>query len=327
MQIVLDTYGLNLSVKNKCFFIAKGNEKRMVHPSRVNSFLVTMPCRISSTAIILAASNQIAITICSSCGFPEAKLWSPRFANTSALRRNQYAFTSGMGACKWSKRIIKIKLSNQINNLKFVADRKPGLKDEAIKAISEINKTLVKIDSLANSENDWLKALRYFEAYAANNYWKTIGTKLPEPFLFIHRLKRNPTDHFNTSINYLYAMLRNHVETGVLSFGLDPALGCMHRDGYNLPSLVFDLMEPFRPITDRLLIEAILSGKLKNIAEPNENEIIWLTKPGRRKLIQLFNDQLQRTMLYENSKTTLLNHILVEIKQLTNEVKEYGNKA
>jgi CRISPR-associated protein Cas1 len=149
-----------------------------------------------------------------------------------------------------------------------------------------------------------------------------LGTKLPDPYYFTHRIKKGAFDSFNPSINYLYAMLRNHVETGILSCGLDPALACMHRDGYNLPSLVFDLMEPFRPIIDRLLIEQVLAGKLKGTTA-DENGECRLTREGRLKLIAMFNEKLGKTMVYKKAKTNLTNHILLEIKLLVNEIRNH----
>ena len=207
-------------------------------------------------------------------------------------------------------------------NLKYLADRKPAIKTETDHAIGEISAFVRNIEMLDSAAADCVTKVRYYEAMAARNYWQTAGTKLSAPFYFTCRQKKGATDAFNTSINYLYAMLRNHVETGILSFGLDPALACMHRDGYNLPSLVFDLMEPFRPIVDRLLIEQILQGKLKDLTT-EENGECRLTREGRLKLITLFNEKLGKTMVYKKAKTNLTNHILLEIKLLANEIRNY----
>ncbi len=322
MQIVLDTYGINLSVRNKCFLIVKGDEKRLVHPSRVTSILVTMPCRLSTPAIMLAACNEIAITICSLSGKPEAKLWSPRLANTSALRRKQYAFTTHPKRLNWTKRIIMMKLAQQLLNVKFIADRKPAVVDDAKLAVDAINSAVANIEKLDIYSSSCVQQIMYFEAFAARNYWSLIGTKLPEPFCFAHRIKKGASDSFNPAINYLYGMLKNHVESCILGFGLDPSLACMHRDGYNLPSLVFDVMEPFRPVIDRLLLEQLLAGKLKAISA-DEDGTIRLTREGRKKLIDLFNEKLQKAMVYNKARTNLTNHIMLEIKTLANEIRNH----
>ena len=282
MQIVLDTYGLSLSIRNGCFLIASGKEKRMVHPDRISSILVTMPCRISSPAILLAATSEIALVICTRAGKPEARLWSPRFLNTSTLRRKQYGFTRSSFGARWMQETIRLKLENQLINIRFLADRKQSFTPETELAIGEIGCIIVSLKSVESLDTDCIKRIRYFEAAAAKQYWQVVGKKLPEPFGFQLRTKQNATDAFNSCINYLYGMLRNQIETSILSLGLDPALGCMHRDGYKLPSLVFDMMEPYRPIIDRLLIETVLAGKLKNPVETDEQGVCRINQQDEK---------------------------------------------
>jgi len=326
MQIVLDTYGLSLSVRNGCFLISLGDEKRMIHPQRVSSILVTMPCRISSPAILLAASNEVALTICTRTGRPDARLWSPLFMNISTLRRKQYAFSRGPAGLNWAKEIIALKLEGQKSNLLFMADRKPDLNPETEEAASAIEQALSELKNGSTGYKEGVKQVRSLEAYAARQYWQLIGQKIPAPYRFQTRTRQNPSDGFNPCINYLYGMLRNHVETAILSMGIDPALGCIHRDGYNLPSLVFDLMEPFRPVSDRFLVEAILDGKMSNCTETDEETgTCRISKPGRQKIISLFNKNLYTRKKYRASVRTLKDHILFETKQLVDKIRLYEN--
>lgn len=297
----------------------------MVHPDRITSILVTMPCRISSPAILLAATNQINLVICTRTGKPEARLWTPRFLNTSTLRRKQYGFSRSGNGFKWVQSAILLKLTAQLANLRFLADRKPIEKESTEHDLSEIEQTIERLKAVDLYDLGCLKTIRYFEASVAQQYWAIIGKRMPDPFNFEGRTKRNPTDPFNACINYLYGMLRKQIETAILSIGLDPALGIMHRDGYKLPSLVFDLIEPFRPITDRILIEAILMGKLQNMIEESENGSVRINQAGRKALITLFNEKLNKTSLYKNTKTSLLNHILLETRQLADKIKQHGN--
>lgn len=321
MQMVLDTYGLSLSVRNGCFLVTVAKEKRMVHPSRIDSILVTMPCRLSTPAILLAATNEIALTICTLSGKPEARLWSPRFLNISTLRRAQYGFTADSRGVSWSKGIITAKLDGQMANLKYIAGRKPALSAGIAQAITEIGKAAGSIALLDSGVESCMSKLRYYEAYSAKCYWPLVGEKLHAPFAFTVRTKRNPPDAFNSCINYLYGMLRNQVETAILSLGLDPALGCMHRDGYKLPSLVFDLMEPFRPIIDRLLIEAVLEGKIKAaMTETDDFDVCHITREGRKALIAMFNEKLHKVMVYQKAHISLLNQILLQTRHLADEI-------
>lgn len=323
MQVVLDTRGLHLSVRNQCFLIEIEKESRIIHPQRISSILITMPCRISSPALILAAENQIPVVFCNNCGKPLARIWSPRFLNTSTLRRKQYLYTTHDKAISWIEEIIKLKIQGQTENLWYMASRKTTIKPLVEKAEQDISFQLSKFNITSNSDRITKKKLLLFcEAYAAAQYWQLIGTQLPAPFTFENRIKREPNDAFNACINYLYGMLRNQVETAILSIGLDPALGVMHRDGYCLPSLVFDIMEPFRPIADRLLLTAVLQNQFKDDLTVITENKLRISKTGRKQLIELFINKLHSRTLYRGVTTSMQNHILTEVKLLSDKIKQ-----
>lgn len=324
MQIVLDTRGLQLSMRNQCFLIETEGESRMIHPQRISSILITAACRISSPVLLLAAECQIPVVICNACGKPQARLWSPKFLNTSALRRKQYQYTIHEGAMKWAEEIILLKIQGQTDNLRYIVNRKPSLKAEADKAIHGIGVQLARLQPTdpAAQTPERKKQLLFCEAYAAAQYWQLAGTKLPMPFTFTNRVKRDPPDAFNACINYLYGMLRNQMEAAVLSIGLDPALGIMHRDGYCMPSLVFDLMEPFRPVTDKMLITAILQTEWPAGMMELQNEKNRISKAGRKWLIDLFIGRLHARVLHRERTTTLQNHLLTEVKHLADKIRE-----
>jgi CRISPR-associated protein Cas1 len=82
------------------------------------------------------------------------------------------------------------------------------------------------------------------EAVAARRYWRV---------LFGEDFKRRENDDVNTRLNYGYAVLRALVARAVCAAGLHPALGLHHRDGRNVFALADDLMEPARPMIDRVV--------------------------------------------------------------------------
>ncbi|WP_308603826.1 type II CRISPR-associated endonuclease Cas1 [uncultured Fibrobacter sp.] len=91
------------------------------------------------------------------------------------------------------------------------------------------------------------------EAVAAAYYWK-------ELFPHIENFTR---DRYgvppNNLLNYGYAILRGVVDRSLVASGLLPTLGIHHHNRYNAYCLADDMMEPYRPIVDKLIIE-ILDG-------------------------------------------------------------------
>jgi CRISP-associated protein Cas1 len=55
-------------------------------------------------------------------------------------------------------------------------------------------------------------------------------------------------------------MLISLVRTEIVAAGLDPSIGIAHRRAGNPIPLVYDLMEPLRPVVDRKVFEFALSN-------------------------------------------------------------------
>lgn len=84
------------------------------------------------------------------------------------------------------------------------------------------------------------------EAQAARRYW---------PLLMGPDFRRD-TDGGGTNalLNYGYAILRAATARAVAGGGLHPSLGVHHINAQNAFCLVDDLMEPFRPVVDRIVV-------------------------------------------------------------------------
>jgi CRISP-associated protein Cas1 len=61
----------------------------------------------------------------------------------------------------------------------------------------------------------------------------------------------------NAMLNYAYGVLESQVRMQVVAVGLDPTIGILHGNARGQHGLVFDLMEPLRPIVDRKVLEFV----------------------------------------------------------------------
>ncbi len=87
------------------------------------------------------------------------------------------------------------------------------------------------------------------EATAAAYYWKHIFAGFPD---FRRERFGDPP---NNLLNYGYAILRAVVARSLVASGLLPTLGIFHRNQYNAYCLADDIMEPYRPFVDRVVVE------------------------------------------------------------------------
>ena len=88
------------------------------------------------------------------------------------------------------------------------------------------------------------------EALAAQRYW-------PRLFSDPTFRRRRDGDGPNALLNYGYAVLRAAVARAICASGLHPSLGLHHCNRYDPFCLADDLMEPFRPIVDRVVVSIV----------------------------------------------------------------------
>lgn len=115
----------------------------------------------------------------------------------------------------------------------------------------------------------WAKDVRSgdienMEARAAAYYWKNIFPDIPE---FIRDREGIPP---NNLLNYGYAILRAVVARALVSSGMLPTLGIHHHNRYNAYCLADDIMEPYRPYVDELVVKIARS---KDVPETLTKEL------------------------------------------------------
>lgn len=89
------------------------------------------------------------------------------------------------------------------------------------------------------------------EARAAAYYWKNMFREIPN---FTRNRDGVAPNHL---LNYGYAILRAIVARGLVGSGLLPTLGVHHHNRYNAYCLADDIMEPYRPYVDALVVDIV----------------------------------------------------------------------
>lgn len=145
---------------------------------------------------------------------------------------------------------------------------KKQLWQQTIKA--KIKNQAILLESVRNVDSTpmlkWADAVRSgdpdnYEAQAAAYFWMNLFPEIPD--FRRHREGVPP----NNLLNYGYAILRAVIARAIVSSGMLPSLGIFHRNKYNAYCLADDMMEPYRPVVDKIVINIVVSGI--NIAELN----------------------------------------------------------
>ena len=325
MQLILDTEGVTLKRQDGSFFVTQGDQNRMISPLKITSIAVLSSCLVSAAAVLLAVEHQIPIYFMSATGKPEARLDSVYFQNLPDVRRQQVLFELDMAATQWIISLFHIKKQHQIDNLEYLKNRRPAIAADFKIAVSDMERYILLFEKQADkSITEARQSLLGIEGSIAKTYWQLIGTALNDPSLFDGRSRRPAADNFNSILNYGYGMLYSIVERAVLTVGLDSQLGYFHVDDYAKPTLVFDIIEPFRPWVDRLLLEAFLTDQIQNhFFQPSpDGKGIYLSKTGKAWLIPTLNGWMEEKILFDKIKLARRTHIVrfagEFVKQLRN---------
>ncbi|MBR1644973.1 MAG: type II CRISPR-associated endonuclease Cas1 [Bacteroidales bacterium] len=89
------------------------------------------------------------------------------------------------------------------------------------------------------------------EGRAAAFYWSRMFPTLPD------FTREREGCYPNGLLNYGYAVLRAVVARALVGSGLLPTLGIHHHNRYNAYCLADDVMEPYRPYVDRLVVQTM----------------------------------------------------------------------
>jgi len=313
MQLIIDTANTTLNVKNNSFYISNQSTQRIINPKRVESIAITTHCTINTAAIKLASANQVPILIFDALGEIQARMYSPYFTNTAELRKRQLKFYDTTAATAWVLWLLKRKTTLQIQTLKQLSKNRTGLLEQVEADILQMATNVARFETLQTQQMDEARnSILGMEGNLSKVYFKNLSLLLPETFRFDKRSRQPALDYFNAALNYLYGMTYNVVESGVFAKGLDPFAGYLHTDNYLKTSLVFDLIEPVRPLIDRLLIGMCQTGQLLPIHFEAKMKGFWLSKAGKRVIIPAFNEYMYQRFKLDGKIMRLKDHVFNE---------------
>ena len=187
---------------------------------------------ITSGAMEALLENNCAVITCNQKSMPVGLLL-PLCGNTTQNERFRSQLEASLPLRKqlWQQ-TIKQKILNQEHVLRINTDQ-------------ETKCMRVWSNDVRSGDSDNL------EARAAAYYWRNVFTTYPN---FVRDREGTPP---NNLLNYGYAILRAIIARALVGSGLLPTLGIHHHNRYNAYCLADDIMEPYRPYVDQLVLDII----------------------------------------------------------------------
>lgn len=190
---------------------------------------------ITQGAIGALLDNNVAVIACDEHRMPSG-LMLPLAGNTTQSERFRDQIDASLPLCKqlWQQ-TIQAKILNQATVLRQCRNM-------------ECDNMEIWAKQVKSGDSDNI------EGRAAAFYWQHLFGNISG---FRRDREGIPP---NNLLNYGYAVLRAVVARSLVGSGLLPTLGIHHHNRYNAYCLADDIMEPYRPYVDKVVVEIIESG-------------------------------------------------------------------
>jgi len=325
MELVLNTFGTCLTKDNDCFVVIHKDGKQRVHPDGLKTISISKGAQISSDAAILAIEHEIEVLFVDQSGKPVGRLWSNKYGSVSTIRRGQLDFTFSKEAVKWIIDILVQKLENQQALILSLTTHDERLEQIVRKSVSKIEDYRQKIMQLEGEViPDIAATLRGWEGAASRVYFGCLNEFLPVNYKLEGRQQHPATDLTNCLLNYAYGVLYGKIEGTLIKAGIDPYVGIFHRDDYNRPVLVFDVIERYRVWADYVVLSLAMQEAVnEDCYSIKDDGSYWLEALGKRILIQSLNDYFDEVISVKGTQRSRSYQMTLYAQELAQTFKNF----
>ena len=233
------------------YMVVRGEKTTKIHLNEIGMLIVESTA-VSMTSYLLSElmKNKIKVVFCDEKRNPCSELVSYYGSHdTSSKIRKQIEWTKDDKAHIWTE-IVSEKIKQQALMLQRYQKEEANMLFEYMEE--------VEFGDITNREG-----------HAAKVYFNT---------LFGKKFTRTDENPINAALNYGYGIILSIFNREIVSSGYLTQIGLFHDNMFNQFNLSSDLMEPFRPLVDQLVVE------LK--PEKFETE-------EKRKMLELLNKEVE----------------------------------
>lgn len=225
-----------VSINTRCklemklnYLVCRGEETQRVFLDEISTLIIHSTAVVVTTALLSElVKRNIKVIFCNEKHNPVAELMPYYGSYNNALKlKQQLGWSQQIKQMVWTEIVAK-KIINQAKHLKD---------------LEKIEQSEKMMDYASQLE---LNDVTNREGHAAKLYFTT---------LFSKDWNRDCGDFYSKALNYGYTVLLSTFNREISKTGYLTQLGIWHENQFNDFNLSCDLIEPFRPIVDRIVYE------------------------------------------------------------------------
>ena len=201
----------------------------------------------------------------------------------------------------YASALIHRKIAAQCESFETLREHYPQARYPLTQALRQLREQQGKLARAGS-----LESLRGLEGAAAASYFAGLRAVVPASLGFDERNRRPPRDPFNALISLTYTLAMAETAMALHTAGYDPCIGYYHQLSHARESLACDLMEPLRPLADRLCLRLVAQQTLTAEHFSTTDAGCLLGKAGRARYYAA----------YEENATPLRRALAQEVKTL-----------
>lgn len=227
-RTVVITKHSKLDLRMGYLVIRRNEETIKIHISEI-AVLIIESTAVSLTCALLSelVSQKIKVVFCDEKRNPQSELLTYYGSHDTSVRiRSQIAWDKNTTDIVWTE-IVRHKIRQQAN----------VLRELNLKEYTMLERYIDEIEFCDSTNREGHAAKVYFNA------------------LFGKSFARANDDYINSALNYGYSILLSTFNREICANGYLTQIGIFHDNMFNCFNLGSDLMEPFRPLVDRVVYD------------------------------------------------------------------------
>jgi len=245
MSIQLVEFGEYLGIRDQNFVVYQNGEESLELPfHKVRRVTISSGNNISSSALFWLAQYGVETVIVSKTGKLVATIVPAMTDARDDTRLKQYEAYFNRKGVEIAQAFAGKRVESEISFMERLDMN-----------TSKLEKWLPRISFEADRVDEVRTNIQALEGKCTQEYFKQFFRLFPDFLRTRNRYKRSAQDPLNNLMNLGYEVLKRRVHVAVAAAHLDPYLGFLHSTQFGKPSLVCDLMEPWRCMVENFILD------------------------------------------------------------------------
>lgn len=333
--IQLKSFGARLRVKDGLLEVmvpdmsGAGNHTVHAFPAQhVKTILINRLTSVSSDALLLAHHHDVDIFLVSDFDLPEAFIAPLQAPPSILLWQKQLALVDTPSGLSIARHWLVLKVERKIEWLSKIKGYRSGdarrLIEQTLHSLRDLYSRLKHLDlrrSLHAADT-----LRGMEGAGNRQYLDTLARLLPDALRFSGRSRRPAADIFNAALNYAFGILYRWTEKALWASGLNPYIGYLHSSDRKGKSLLFDIVEAFRPWVEKIIFNLCSRREMGRMHTETQPGGLRLNDEGCRMVREAITERFdQPEIRYHGRHWTLRQGISLEARKLAAMLRRADN--